>query len=276
MARKPSSRVKKQDQDISDILKGFNNNILSSIRIDIKHKNETQKQLTQSIKSNDVTICIGPAGTGKTYLTIAEALLLLNTNPDKYENIKLLKSVTQLKGEDIGFLPGEVDEKLKYNMMSFIGAFNHLIGEAKTNKMMEEGLIKFELFGSIRGLSYKNSIIIVDEFQNIDHDKAKTFLTRFEDTTKVIILGDKDQVDIKNKADSSLSRLVERVKTKPIEGVEVIEFDESHIVRNRLTSYFIDIFREPKKEYSKPKFDKVEQTKKSGLGDKITSFFTKP
>ena len=106
MARKPSSRVKKQDQDISDILKGFNNNILSSIRIDIKHKNETQKQLTQSIKSNDVTICIGPAGTGKTYLTIAEALLLLKTNPDKYENIKLLKSVTQLKGEDIGFLPG--------------------------------------------------------------------------------------------------------------------------------------------------------------------------
>ena len=274
MAKKSVVRKKRQEEDIiiKDINTGFNNNILSTLKIDVKHKNDTQKKFTHSIKQNDVTICTGPAGTGKTFLTVAEAILLLKTHPDIYHNIRLLKSVTQLKGEDIGFLPGEVVAKLKYNMMSFINAFNNLIGEANTNKLIEAGMIKFELFGSIRGLSYKNAIIIVDEFQNIDHDKAKTFLTRFEPTTKVIVLGDTEQIDIKNKHESSLRRLIDRVTKKPTEGVGVIEFDESHIVRNRLTSYFIDIFKEPVKPETS-RYYQQPQIKKPTLLEKIKSFF---
>lgn len=219
-----------------------NDNLLSQIKIDIKHKNETQKKLTLAIKENDVTICVGPAGTGKTLLSVAEALLLLKSNPDKYHEIKLVKSITELKGESIGILPGDSNEKMLHIMMSYLDAFYKLIGEELTTKLINAGYIKMEVFSAIRGRSFTNCIILVDEFQNITHDNAKTLLTRFSDNTKLVILGDIGQIDIKDKKDSSLERLVNKVKNKPIDGVSVIIFSEKEIVRHRLTNYFIEIF----------------------------------
>ena len=226
--------------------------ILSHLKIDIKHKNETQKKLTQAIKINDVTICTGPAGTGKTLLSVFEALLLLKNQGDVYKEIKLVKSITQLKNEELGTLPGDEKDKLKFHMMSYLDAFHKLIGEANTNKLIETGLIKLEVFGAIRGRSFTNAIIIIDEFQNISHDNAKTFLTRFSDNTKVIVLGDSGQIDLRDKRDSSLERLAARVKANPVEGVSVIEFSESEVVRHRLTSYFIGMFKEPEEPKRKP------------------------
>jgi phosphate starvation-inducible PhoH-like protein len=249
MAKKPVTRKRKKTVEeeellVKEIFEGFSSDILSSIKIDIKHKNETQKKLTNSIKLNDVTICTGPAGTGKTLLSVAEALLLLKTYPKKYKKIQLSKSVTQLRNEELGILPGDEKEKLKFYMMSYMDAFYKLIGKAKTEKLIEAGLIEFEVFGQIRGRSWENSILLVDEFQNITKDNAKTFLTRFSEDTKTIVLGDSGQIDLKNKSDSALSFLVKRVKEMPEEGVDVVEFDESDIVRHRLTSYFINIFKE--------------------------------
>jgi phosphate starvation-inducible PhoH-like protein len=248
------------------------NELLTQIKLELKHKNETQKKLTQSIKNNDVTICSGPAGTGKTLLSVFEALLLLKTQPEIYKEIKLVKSVTQLKNEDVGTLPGDEKEKLKFIMLSYLDAFYKLIGEGLTNKLIEQGIIKMEIFGAIRGRSFTNCIIIVDEFQNISHDNAKTFLTRFSDNTKVIALGDTGQIDLKNKKDSSLEKLVERIKLNPVDGVEVIEFNESETVRHRLTSYFINIFKEPEQE--KPQTIKKEKKKESILL-RIFKFFKK-
>lgn len=230
--------------------------ILSHLKIDIKHKNETQKKLTQAIKINDVTICTGPAGTGKTLLSVFEALLLLKNQSDIYKEIKLVKSITQLKNEELGTLPGDEKDKLKFHMMSYLDAFHKLIGEANTNKLIETGLIKLEVFGAIRGRSFTNAIIIIDEFQNISHDNAKTFLTRFSDNTKVIVLGDSGQIDLRDKRDSSLERLAARVKANPVEGVSVIEFTEKEVVRHRLTSYFIGMFKEPEE----PKVTKRKPT----------------
>lgn len=218
--------------------------ILSNLKFNIKHKNETQKKLTSSIKKNDVTICVGPAGTGKTLLSVYEALVLLKNQPDIYKEIKLVKSVTQLKNEDVGTLPGDEKDKLKFIMMSYLDAFYKLIGTENTNKLLDNGLIKLEVLGSIRGRSFSNAIIIVDEFQNVTHDNAKTFLTRFSENTKVIVLGDSGQIDLKNKKESSLLSLAKKVKANPIEGVEVVEFNETDVVRHRLTSYFINIFSE--------------------------------
>jgi phosphate starvation-inducible PhoH-like protein len=239
MPRKASSKPKAQVTP-----KKYSEKIdLTTIKLDLKPKNLTQKKLIQSIKINDVTICLGVAGTGKTLLSVYQALQLLKATDNSYKKIMLIKSVTQLKDESIGFLPGDEKDKLKFIMMSYLDSFYKLIGEPLTNKLIEEGLISFEVFGSIRGRSFSQSIIIVDEFQNITHDNAKTFLTRFSDDTKVIVLGDSEQIDIKNKKDSSLFSLVNRVKENPIEGVGIIEFDESDIVRHRLTSYFINIFK---------------------------------
>jgi phosphate starvation-inducible PhoH-like protein len=151
-------------------------------------------------------------------------------------------------------------------------AFYKLIGEPNTNKLVEANLINFEVFGSIRGRSFENVILIVDEFQNISHDNAKTFLTRFSENTKTIILGDCEQIDIKNKKDSSLERLVNRVKKSPVDGVDVVEFSETDIVRHRLTSYFINIFKEPIEE-PKIRETKVEIPKKLNWKEKILNFF---
>jgi len=278
MSRKPTvTRTKKANTEFFDINAAITSNILAEIKFDIKHKNETQKKLTQSIKNNDVTICLGPAGTGKTLLSVFEALTLIKNNPEKYKEIKLVKSITQLRDEDLGTMPGDEKEKLKFQMMSFMDAFYKLIGEGNTNKLIEANIIKFEVFGSIRGRSFENAVIIVDEFQNITHDNAKTFLTRFSENTKVIVLGDSGQIDLKNKNLSSLERLSKRVANNPVDGVSVVEFTESDVVRHRLTSYFINMFKESttpikeiKENYSIKKIEKKETFLK-----KIINFFNK-
>lgn len=256
--------------------------LLSQIKIDLKHKNEKQKRLTQSIKNDDVTVCIGPAGTGKTLLSVAEALLLLKTNPDKYHDIKLVKSIVQLKDEDLGTLPGDERDKLKFIMMSFLDAFYQLIGEELTTKLIEVGYIKMEVFGSVRGRSIPNCILLFDEFQNVNDGNAKTLLTRFSENTKVVILGDTNQIDLKRKEDSSLGELVRMVKLLPEEeGVSIIEFAEEDIVRHRLTKYFVKLFEHPeykkKLEHQKPTQPKsqiINEGKLSFFG-KIIKFFSK-
>lgn len=260
--------------------------LLNQIKIDLKHKNETQKKLTLSIKNGDVTVCIGPAGTGKTLISVAEALLLLKNNPDKYHDIKLVKSIVQLKDEDLGTLPGDEKDKLKFIMMSFLDAFYTLIGEQLTTKLIEAGYIKMEVFGSVRGRSIPNCILLFDEFQNVNDGNAKTLLTRFSENTKVVILGDTNQIDLKKKEDSSLGELVKMIKSLPNEeGVSVIEFFEDDIVRHRLTKYFVRLFEHPdykRKENVTTKISdaivikqKSIKTGSTSLIKKIIKFFNK-
>jgi len=253
--------------------------LLNQIKIDLKHKNETQKKLTQSIKNGDVTVCIGPAGTGKTLISVAEALLLLKNNPDKYHDIKLVKSIVQLKDEDLGTLPGDEKDKLKFIMMSFLDAFYQLIGEGLTTKLIEAGYIKMEVFGSVRGRSIPNCILLFDEFQNVNDGNAKTLLTRFSENTKVVILGDTNQVDLKKKEDSSLGELVKMVKLLPAEeGVSVVEFVEDDIVRHRLTKYFVRLFEHPdykKKERVTTKISDAIVTRQKTIKLNGSSFITK-
>lgn len=277
MAKKTvaKKRLKSEDLIIDDINKSFNQNILTTLRLDLKPRNETQKKLTQAIKKNDVTICSGPAGTGKTLITVFEALTLLKTKPEIYREIRIGKSITQLKNEELGTLPGDEKDKLKFHMMSFMDAFFHLIGESKTNKLIEAGIIKFEVFGALRGRSLKNAIIIIDEYQNITNDNSKTFLSRFSDDTKVIVLGDSGQIDIKNKEDSALEPLVNKVKANPEVGVEVVEFSEDDIVRHRLTSYFLNLYKkvETPKAHKTYKAKPAQVDKKLTFSDKFINFF---
>lgn len=288
MNRKPTTtkttRAKKVEPTDEAFVKGPTV-LLSQIKIDIKHKNETQKKLTNSIKNNVVTLCTGPAGTGKTLLSVAEALLLLKNNQDTYREIKLVKSIEQLKGEDLGTLPGDEKDKLKFIMMSYFDAFYKLIGEELTNKLMEAGYIKMEVFGSIRGRSFSNCIIIIDEYQNVRHKNSKTFLTRFSENTKVVALGDTGQIDLKDESDSALEALIEDVKNNPEEGVAVVEFNADEVVRHRLTSYFIKLYDNRKKRLTaeknrqisnvKPEPPKSQIIKEKSFFEKFLSFFRK-
>lgn len=269
-----TTRVKKTDVVVEQ--EGSKKeDLLAQIRIDLKHKNEVQKKLTQAIKKDDVVICSGPAGTGKTLLSVAEALILLKNKPDVYHEIKLVKSIVQLKDEDLGTLPGDEKDKLKFIMMSFLDAFYQLIGEELTGKLINAGYIKMEVFGAMRGRSFKNCIILFDEFQNVNDGNAKTLLTRFSDETKVIALGDSNQVDLKNPELSCLAELIRMSKIYPEEGVSVVEFTEDEVVRHRLTRYFIKIFQSPeyKKKTEQIKEIKQKVIRKKTFWDKVADFF---
>lgn len=257
--------------------------LLSQIKIDIKHKNEIQKKLTNSLKTNTITFCTGPAGTGKTLLSVAEALLLLKNNPDIYREIKLVKSIEQLRGEDLGTLPGDEKDKLKFIMMSFFDAFYYLIGEELTNKLMEAGYIKMEVFGSIRGRSFSNCIIIMDEYQNVRKKHSKAFLTRFSENTRIIVLGDTGQIDLKDESESALQEIVEDVKNNPEESVGIVEFTNNEVVRHRLTSYFIKLYEERENKLKNKEVNKTvrveprikQKTIKKTFLEKIIAFFIK-
>lgn len=251
--RKKQSKMS-DNIELSSIKNEYNNskeessktNFLSQIKLEIKPKNETQKKLVHAIRLNDVTICTGPAGTGKSLISIFMALKLLKDEPEKYNNIKFIKSITQLRDEKLPSLPGDAMDKMYFQNMSFFDSLHQLIGSKLTGTLINDGVLKFDVIGSFRGRNL-NGIVILDETQNINHDNLKTILTRMGDNSKLIILGDPNQIDIKTKSESSLSFLVKKVKQNPIEGIEIVEFTEEDIVRHRLTRYFINVFKSEEK-----------------------------
>lgn len=212
------SRYKHKDipeEDLLELEQFLNRNnkdetiLLQTIKVNVKCKTENQKRLLNSIKENEITICCGLPGTGKTFLSCAQALKLLKSkNPAKYKRIVLIKSVTTLKNEDVGFLKGTLEEKLAPIMESFTDNFRKLIGKSRTNKLKELGLIEILPIAFARGRSIDNSIIIVDECQNISMDNIRTLMTRIGTDSKMVILGDIKQKDIRNKKDSSLEIII--------------------------------------------------------------------
>lgn len=235
---KALDKIEKQNQvlDSSSII---------TFKKPFKCKSKTQKDLLTSVHKNDVTICSGPAGGGKSITAIQAALELIK-NDSRYQEILLLKSMTQLKDEVLPALPGDAMMKMYYQNMSFIDCFEKLIGGRTTEQLITANTIKFGVIGSLRGRSLGGSsgcVVILDEAQNVSHDNLKTILTRVGENCKLIILGDPDQIDIKNKNESSLARVIEKVRANPTDGVGIVEFTEEDIVRHRLTSYFINLFK---------------------------------
>jgi phosphate starvation-inducible PhoH-like protein len=213
--------------------------LLSQIKIDLKHKNETQKKLTQSIKNGDVTVCTGPAGTGKTYMSCQQALLEIKNN-DVIKKIVLVKSVTTLKTEEIGFLKGSMEEKMEPFMYSFIGNFEKIIGKQLYENLKTEKYIEILPIAYLRGVNIDNAIVIIDEVQNISIDNIRTILTRLGENSKMVFLGDIKQIDSKNKNNSALKFLVEHFNN--VDRINIVEFNKNDIVRHPLIKTIEDIF----------------------------------
>lgn len=215
---------------------------LQSMSVNIKCKNENQKLVIESIKNNEITIVSGLPGTGKTFLACAEALKLIKSKP-KYKKILLVKSVIQLPGEELGFLPGDLKDKLDPYMISFIDNFEKIIGESLTNKLRELGLIQIQPLAFVRGRSIDNTIIIVDEAQNISIQNMRTLMTRIGDNSKMVILGDVRQKDIKNHKNSSLEVVID--KFEGIDGFGCVSLrNPNDVVRNPVIKIIEKIFEE--------------------------------
>lgn len=238
MARKPLTLPKKIDDKI--VIAKPTLDLKSEIKVSIKHKNEKQKKLTQAIKDSDMVICTGPAGTGKTYVSCLQALLELKTNK-LIKQIVLVKSVTTLKSEEIGFLKGTMEEKMEPFMYSFTGNFEKLIGKELFIKLKTDDFIEILPIAYLRGVNIDNAIVIIDETQNITVDNIRTIMTRLGENSKMIFLGDINQVDAKNKNDSALKFLLNNFKN--IDRIGVIEFTEEDIVRHPLVKTIEVIFK---------------------------------
>lgn len=237
MSRGGSRRTKQLSQDELREVEEFvyrknqeEDKFIKSMSVNYKCKNDNQGKVRDSIKNNEITIVSGLPGTGKTYIACAEALKLIKSRP-KYKKILLVKSVTQLPGEELGFLPGDLKDKLDPYMISFVDNFEKIIGESLTRKLRELGIIQIQPLAFVRGRSIDNTIIIVDEAQNISKDNMRTLMTRIGDDSKMVILGDVKQKDIKKKHDSSLEIIIE--KFKDVEGFGCVQLrNPDDVVRN--------------------------------------------
>jgi phosphate starvation-inducible PhoH-like protein len=247
--RKNKKITKDESLDIEDYQnrKVRSNNPLNELRVEIKPKTENQKKLVEVIQKNEITIASGFPGTGKTFLACAEALKLLKDQNSNYKRIILVKSVTTLKDEEIGFIKGTIEDKMEPFMDSFLDNFNKIIGEALTNKLREQGYIQIRPIAYVRGRSIDNSLIIIDEAQNISLENMRTLMTRIGDNSKIIILGDVKQKDIRNKKESSLGVVLEKFKDK--QGFGTVELRNAEdIVRNPIIKVIEDVFDEMEEE----------------------------
>jgi phosphate starvation-inducible PhoH-like protein len=153
----------------------------------------------------------------------------------------LVKSVTQLKGEELGHLPGDLNEKFDPFLGSFIDNFEKIIGESLTKKLRELGIINIQPLAFVRGRSIDNTIIVVDEAQNITLDNMRTLMTRIGDNSKMIILGDVKQKDLRNKKDSSLEVIID--KFNHIDNFGCVELrNPEDVVRNPIIKVIEETF----------------------------------
>jgi len=202
-------------------------------------RNDKQKELARSIRDNEVTVCIGPSGTGKSFVTIAQSLQLLEQG---YKTIYLVKSVTSMEKEEIGFLKGSLQDKMEPIMMSFTWTIDKLIGKNASKNLMEKDLVSVLPLAFVRGLSIDDGIVIVDESQNLSKHAFKTIMTRIGSNSKYIFLGDIEQIDRKNKKDSCLETVFELFGDSEIIGT--IDFTHADCVRNPIIPKILEKLRE--------------------------------
>lgn len=211
---------------------------LSKLNITLKAKSENQKKLIQEITNKEIIVCAGGPGTGKTYVSCGMALKLLKSG--SYNKIVIIKSVTTLQQEAIGFIKGTLKEKMEPFIYSFIHNFEKLIGKFNVDQMRQQNLIEELPIAYMRGINIDNSIIIVDECQNISIGNIRTILSRLGENSKMILLGDLNQKDIKNKNDSALQFLIDNFNT--IEEFGIVELTKDDQIRNKLINKIEEVF----------------------------------
>lgn len=203
----------------------------------VKARTKHQRKLVDEYYKNDLIFALGPAGTGKTYTAIALAVRALKNREVK----KLILTRPAVEaGERLGFLPGDMKEKLDPYLQPLYDALHDMIQPRKLQILMEEGIIQIAPLAYMRGRTLDSAFVILDEAQNTSLGQLKMFLTRMGCNAKFIVTGDATQIDLPNKKDSGLMRGVELVKN--IKGVAVINFGPEDMVRHPLVTKIIKAF----------------------------------
>ncbi len=201
------------------------------------------------IRKKDLVFCIGPAGSGKTYLAIASALSYLFDK--RVERIILTKPVVEA-GEKLGFLPGTFLEKVDPHFRPLYDALYDLVEVDKVTRLIENNIIEIAPLAYMRGRTLNDSFIILDEAQNTTYSQMKMFLTRMGFNSKVVITGDITQIDIENPKDSGLVKVIKILKN--IDDIGIVELEKVDIVRNPIVQKIVEAYENFEK-YKKNKFE---------------------
>ena len=211
-------------------------------RRSIVPKTLNQKCYLQAIEANTVTFGIGPAGTGKTYLAMAMALKELTEGT--VERIIVTRPAVEA-GEALGFLPGELQEKILPYLTPLYDAMNDMIGKENTNQLVERGIIEVAPLAYMRGRTLSNAFVVLDEAQNTTHEQMMMFLTRLGDGSRMVITGDITQIDLPNSKQSGLVQASKLLKS--IKGIQLFHFDAQDVVRHPLVQKIISAYAQNSK-----------------------------
>ena len=215
--------------NVSDIIKTPKKSVIP--------RSERQKEYVRALRESDITISAGPAGTGKTFLAVAVGLTMLLDK--KIERIILSRPAVEA-GERLGFLPGDMKEKVDPYLRPLYDSLYDLFDFEKIQRMIEVGDIEIAPLAFMRGRTLKNSFAILDEAQNATDTQIKMFLTRIGDNSKIVINGDPSQIDLPHKNISGLDRSKKLLGN--IKEISVVDFDHSDVVRHPLVSKIVKAY----------------------------------
>ena len=233
------------DEDILDIIKGKATKadavkdvvVYSLSGRPIKGRSENQQLLIDSFNKNDMIFAVGPAGTGKTYLSIALAVKAM-----KEKNAKkiILSRPAVEAGEKLGFLPGDMKDKIDPYLQPLYDALEDMIPAAKLQDMMDKHIIQIAPLAFMRGRTLSDAVVILDEAQNTTPAQIRMFLTRMGWNTKIIVTGDMTQIDLPHEQKSGLKEALQLLSG--IEGISVVEFNKKDIVRHKLVTRIVNAY----------------------------------
>lgn len=204
----------------------------------IKAKTYNQKRLVESMHKNDMVFAVGPAGTGKTYTGVALAVKALKEKQVK--RIILTRPAVEA-GENLGFLPGDLNEKLDPYMQPLYDALRDMIPGEKLQGYIEKGTIQIAPLAFMRGRTLDNAFVILDEAQNTTHSQMKMFLTRMGKNAKFLLTGDPGQIDLPRRMISGLKESL--LILKNTKGIEIIYLDDKDVIRHPLVKKIIDAYK---------------------------------
>lgn len=233
------------EEDILDIIKGRRTKAESAKGVvvynmsgrPIKSRNENQQKLIDAFEKNDMVFAVGPAGTGKTYLSIALAVKALKEKTAK----KIILSRPAVEaGEKLGFLPGDIKDKIDPYLQPLYDALEDMLPAVKLQDMIDKHVIQICPLAFMRGRTLSDAVVILDEAQNTTAAQLKMFLTRMGWNTKMIITGDMTQIDLPREEKSGLKVALSILGE--IEGISVINFTKQDIVRNKLVTRIVEAY----------------------------------
>ena len=229
--------VKKNTELEESNVKSFKQ-LIKTPRKSVIARSEKQSDYIKALRENDIVMSLGPAGTGKSFLAVSVAVTLLMEK--KIERVILSRPAVEA-GEKLGFLPGDMKEKVDPYLRPLYDALYELFGADKIDKKIETGEIEIAPLAFMRGRTLKNCFAILDEAQNATETQIKMFLTRIGENSKLVVNGDPSQVDLINKTHSGL--LKSKNILKDLNEIKIIEFDHNDVVRHPLVSKIIRAYQ---------------------------------